>query len=137
MTAMNLLRGLCLASILILPLAALARSDGSIDSPRGQVPSGRMTVKGTLSRMSDGERYWLVVRRDNLLFPKVRVRAEASWEAMIEEPTPSGARFSLVLFAVTPRGDQQLQAWLSAGQYVGMTEIAGAEELDAVDLKAK
>ena len=70
MTAMNLLRGLCLASILILPLAALARSDGSIDSRRGQVPSGRMTVKGTLSKMSDGERYWLVVRRDNLLFPK-------------------------------------------------------------------
>jgi hypothetical protein len=77
-----------------------------------------------------------VVRKGDRLFPKVRVRAEATWEAAIEEPTPSGGRFSIVLFAVTPRGDQQLQAWLGAGHYVGLTEIAGADELDAVDLKA-
>ena len=134
---MSSLRAVCLASILVLPLLAFAKSDGSIDSPKGRVPAGRVTVKGTLSKMSDGERYWLVVRRDNLLFPKVRVRAEATWEATIEEPTPVGDRFSIVLFAVTPRGDQQLQAWLSAGRYVGLTEIAGGEELDAVDLRAK
>lgn len=131
------LRTLCALSMLLLPLAAFAKSDGSIEAPRGQVPAGRMTVKGTLSKMSDGERYWLVVRRGKLLFPKSRIRAEATWEATIEEPSPPGERFSIVLFAVTPRSDQQLQAWLSAGQFVGMTEIAGGEELDAVDLKAR
>jgi hypothetical protein len=128
---------ICALSLLLLPPFAFAESDGRIEAPRGQVPAGRVTVKGTLSKMSDGERYWLVVRRGKLLFPKSRIRAEAAWEATIEEPSPPGERFSIVLFAVTPRGDQQLQAWLSAGQFVGLTEIAGAEELDAVDLKAR
>ncbi len=131
------LRTICAAYLLLLPLSGFAKSGGSIEAPRGQVSAGRLTVKGTLSKMSDGERYWLVVRRGKLLFPKGRIRAEPTWEATIEEPSPPGERFSLVLFAVTPRGDQQLQAWLSAGQFAGLTEIAGGEELDAVDLRAK
>jgi hypothetical protein len=91
--------------------------------------------------MSDGERYWLVVRKGNLLWPKLRVRAEPRWEAMIQEPTAPGGRFSIVLFAVSPRGDQQLQAWVKSGelanQYQGMRAIPEGEELDAVHLTAR
>ena len=134
------LRALGLASILLCPLLALAQSDGRIESPKGQVSAGRMTVKGTHSKMSDGERYWLVVRRGERLWPKVRVRAEPTWEATIDEPAPSGGRFSLVLFAVTPRGDQQLQAWIKSGElanaYEGMPAIPEGQELDAVSLRA-
>ncbi len=138
MSVLRSLRAVLAASILMLPLLALAKSGGSVDSPKGQVPSGQMLVKGTLAKMSDGERYWLVVRKGELLWPKVRIPAEPRWEATIHEPTASGGRFSIVLFAVSPRGDQQLQAWIRNGEpYPGLTAIPEGEEIDAVRLRAR
>ena len=119
----------------------LAKAKGSIDEPKTGQPVPRTIVcEGKASNDdSEGEvTFLLAVETAGLIWPKdatVVPDGSKHWAATIrEEGSPDS--FKVSLWAVTPQGAKEIQAWFDRGRathdYSGLSMLPGARRLAAV-----
>lgn len=119
----------------------LKKAKGSIDKPEtGQAVQRTIACSGKASiDDSEGEVIFLLaVEAVGLIWPKnaaVVPDASKQWTATIREEGSSDS-FTVSLWAVTPQGAKEIQAWFDRGRatndYSGLSMLPGARRLAAV-----
>jgi hypothetical protein len=107
---------------------------GSIVSPKSghAVPGSPKTyeAKGTLSNIPKGHHAWLVVQKDNALWPKEKIStSEQKWTRRLREDTPPGDAFSLMLLMTGPAGNKEIEDSRQNKKEAPLASITGSFQL--------
>jgi hypothetical protein len=121
------------------------KQEGQIITPKeGQEVIERIDARGTISSLPEGSHLWLAVRKGSLIWPKEPevFIAGTSWSATIYEGgTPSGGKFTLVLYIVDSKGHTEIGEWLQIGNatssFPGLKRITGSKALHAIELRMR
>ncbi len=110
-----------------------------VEPSSGSALSGRsIAVRGVLGGVPDEHSVWLVVAKGALHWPKGPGLAvtKGKFDAQIFEGGELESSFDLLLWAVSPRGTEQICQWLRRGDeeddYPGLDVVAGIVPLASV-----
>lgn len=121
-----------------------AKTDlASIDYPvKGKAVGNSFVAKGTLSTLPAGAVAYLMVKRDELYWPKKYLgQTSGGWSKEITEPKRKNSRLSLVILAMDAEGRSRIDRWYKTtrqtGKYPGLNlaDISDAQEIARVEVK--
>lgn len=108
--------------------------------PNENEVSRAIRVNGYTEKLPPDFHVWLFVEIGNLSWPKEpEIRPNTPFQVTIYEGGyPPRGQFTLSLYAVSPKGNQQINIWLDEGRetgsYPGITNVSGSFILDSINL---
>jgi len=120
------------------PLAPTHSEFAKISQPiAGKRVKSRFDARGEVTRLKAGEVAYLAETVEGKYWPKTRLGSSTgAWQRKQVADGASGYKYTLVVLAVGPQGDQQLDDWFKhgrdTGKYPGIANIESMRALASI-----